>query len=245
MLGTLERTGTDLLTFDVVTTFAERHWESHAKRCVETFRRYWQGFELATFTDADLEAGSDWLAAFKARHAHKPTTDYRMDACRFAHKVAAIQMAFYSGRSDSLIWMDADCVTHAPVSRKWLTDLVGRSDVAYLPRARKYSECGFMVFRRKEATERFIENLVEIYKSDELFTLAEWHDSWAFDEVRKRLGASIRYASLSGTANITAHPLINGPLGSRLDHCKGARKINGRSNQSDLKVNRPEAYWRG
>lgn len=234
-----------MLTFDVVTTYAEHHWESHAKRCVESFEQFWPGFNLFRFVDADLEGASDWLAEFKQRHAHRPTENYRLDAVRFAHKIAAIELAFYGGSADSLIWMDADCVTHAAVDREWLSYLVGYSDVAYLSRTKKYSECGFMVFRRTARGERFLQNLVELYKSDELFKLAEWHDSWAFDHVRKMLGGEVRYVSLSGRAENTAHPLINGPLGARLDHCKGSRKAQGKSRPTDLKINRTEAYWRG
>ncbi len=245
MLDSPERTGLALLTFDVVTTYAERHWESHAKRCVETFAQFWPGFHLITFVDADLESGSEWLTDFKKRNAHRETNNYRFDACRFAHKVAAIELAFYGGGADSLIWMDADCVTHATVDRRWLSGLVGGADVAYLSRTRKYSECGFMVFRRNAESEKFLKTFVDLYRSDELFELAEWHDSFVFDEVRKRLGPQVRYASLSGGASGTSHPLINGPLGARLDHCKGGRKEQGRSRPNDLKVNRMEAYWRG
>lgn len=233
-----------MLTFDAVTTFAPQHWDVYAKRCVDTFQRYWTGISLKTFTDEELESRSDWLADFKKRHAHRPTENYRFDAVRFAHKVAAIELAFFGGVSDSLVWMDADCVTHAMVDRRWLSRLVGRSDVAYLARDRKYSECGFMVFRRNSAGEQFIENFAELYRTDEIFNLAEWHDSWVFDQVRKRL-PNLRYVSLSGGAEKTSHPLVNGPLGARLDHCKGGRKALGRSKRSDIKVHRPEAYWRG
>jgi len=233
-----------LLTFDVVTTYAERHWEAYAKRCVESFGKYWQGIDLVQFKDADLIEGSEWLGDFLKRHADKPTDNYRFDACRFAYKVAAMELAFYGGVADTMIWLDADCVTHAPVDRRWLSMLVGRSDIAYLPRSRKYSETGFIAFKRNPASEQFIANLVELYKTDELFSLKEWHDSWAFDVVKAKLGANVKYTSLSGAAEHTGHPFINGPLGERLDHCKGGRKVYGRSHARDLKVKRTEAHWR-
>ena len=52
-------------------------------------------------------------------------------------------------------------------------------------------------------------------------------------------------ASLSGGFEHTGHPFVNGPLGARLDHCKGNRKHAGRSKASDLKVQRREDHWRG
>src|SRR5690606_34788202 len=41
VLATPEEAG--MTTFEVVTTFAPRHWESHARRCVESFHKHWEG----------------------------------------------------------------------------------------------------------------------------------------------------------------------------------------------------------
>jgi hypothetical protein len=49
--------------------------------------------------------------------------------------------------------------------------------------------------------------------------------------------------SLSGKARDHGHPLINGPLGERLDHLKGPRKELGRSQTTDLMTSRSERYW--
>jgi hypothetical protein len=65
----------------------------------------------------------------------------------------------------------------------------------------------------------------------------------ALDHARQTLGT--RWTSLSGDAEATGHPLVNGPLGARLDHLKGKRKGVGKSMKSDLKRNRTEAYWNG
>lgn len=245
MLGAPEGEGIDLLTFDVCTTYAPRHYKAYAWRCVETFNQFWPGFHLVTFEDEQLEEASDWLAEFKERHKDRPTENYRFDAIRFAHKVAAIELAFYGGGSDSLIWMDADCVTHATVDRRWLSGLASSSDFAYLARAHKYTESGFMIFRRRARTEELIKRWVDLYRSDNLFNLKEWHDCYALDHARASMGATLQCMSLSGAAANTAHPLVNGPLGARLDHCKGGRKAAGRSPRTDLKVRRTEAYWNG
>lgn len=234
-----------MLTFDVVTTFARHHWDTHAHRCVETFREHWAGMTLQTFLDEDLEARSSWLAGFKERHVDLPTENYRFDAVRFAHKVAAIDLAMNASQADALIWLDADCVTHAPVDAEWLTTLLAGADFAYLRRARKYPECGFMIFRRNHAGQAFVQAIVDQYRTDALFGMAEWHDSWVIEQVRARLDAAgvLRCASLSGEAENTGHPLVNGPLGARLDHLKGKRKAIGRSKPTDLIRPRAEAYW--
>lgn len=235
------------MKFAAVTTYAPRHWESHAKRCVETFRQHWGDIALTTYTDDQLEEVSPWLADFKRRHAHRPTDDYRMDAVRFAHKVAAIELANQGTGADVLIWIDADCVTHAPVTPQWLQSLLRDGDFAYLRRSMKYPECGFMMFRRNERGISFIGKVVKQYSTDALFALPEWHDSYVIDHVRAAREAigMLRCVSLSGSGERTHHPLINGPLGAKLDHLKGPRKSQGKSHARDLKVCRTEGYWEG
>jgi hypothetical protein len=109
----------------------------------------------------------------------------------------------------------------------------------------KYPECGFMIFRRNERGLAFIDAIVRQYRTDALFKLPEWHDSFVIDHVRaqrERIGM-LRCVSLSGSGERTHHPLINGPLGAKLDHLKGPRKADGRSRATDLKVRRGEEYW--
>lgn len=232
-----------MLTFDAVTTYAERHWEEHAQRCVETFGQHWAGMRIRTYTDQQLEDCSDWLSEFKQRHRHRPVDNYRFDAIRFAHKIAAIEQAYRVGTADVLVWIDADCVTHAPVDAEWLTGLLGVADFGYLKRLNKYSECGFMLIRRCQATADWLYQVLWLYKTDALFELKEWHDCEAIDHVRRAMGDGLSCVSLSGDAENTGHPLVNGPLGARLDHLKGKRKRGGR--RSELKIKRDETYWHG
>lgn len=236
----------DVTTFDAVTTFADAHWDTHARRCVESFDRHWQGVRLMAYRDVQLEASSAWLRPFKACHAALPTTNYRFDAVRFAHKVAAIELAYASGTAQGLVWMDADCVTHADVDAAWLSGLLGNADFGYLRRSTMYSECGFMIFRRGPACGTLLRRLVDLYRTDALFQLAEWHDSFAIDHVRRQCEAAgeMTCVSLSGGAENTKHPMVNGPLGARLDHLKGARKQFGRSHRRDLARPRSETYWK-
>lgn len=233
------------MTFEAVTTYARHHWQGHAKRCVDSFAKHWDGVRLRAFFDEELEERSTWLRAFKRRHAHRPTDNYRFDAVRFAHKVAAIELAYAECGADALIWMDADCVTHAPVDAAWLTGLLADGEFAYLKRANKYPECGFMIFRRCDNVAAFLRSVVKLYTTDELFNLYEWHDSFAIEKMRiAHEAGGLRCVSLSGGAESTGHPLVNGPLGERLDHLKGKRKQVGRSHDTDLARPRTETYWR-
>jgi wyosine [tRNA(Phe)-imidazoG37] synthetase (radical SAM superfamily) len=40
------------------------------------------------------------------------------------------------------------------------------------------------------------------------------------------------------------HPIINSKLGAYIDHMKGERKVRGKSDKKDLKVQRTEDYWK-
>lgn len=245
------------MRYAAVTTYAPKHWRSHAQRMVESFGRFWDGVPLLAFDDDTLAAAAPPLVQFKQAHRQARYRgqmaagyDMRFDAVRFAHKVYAIgtaAAAAWSGQieADVLVWLDADTVTHAPVDATWLDGLIGEADVACLLRSAKYTECGFVMYRLNERGRELIRRLVALYDTGALFRLAEWHDSFAFDHVRIAMQEAdgLTVASLSGAASGRGHPFVSGPLGERMDHLKGPRKRTGRSRPGDLMAPRPEPYW--
>ncbi|MGO1079954.1 hypothetical protein [Inquilinus sp. CA228] len=245
------------MRYAAVTTYARKHWRSHAQRMVESFETFWSGVPLMHLDDDELDLAAPGLARFKqlhrqARHRGQLAGGYdmRFDAVRFAHKVYAIgSIDTWCRRveADVLVWLDADTVTHAPVDAAWLDGLIGEADVACLLRDSKYTECGFVMIRLNEAGHELIRRWVGLYESGALFRLAEWHDSFAFDHVRLAMQEEGRLAvaSLSGDAAHRNHPFVAGPLGERLDHLKGPRKAAGRSRPGDLIAPRSEPYWSG
>ena len=72
--------------------------------------------------------------------------------------------------------------------------------------------------------------------------MAEWHDSFVFEVVRKQLQPNCWNWS-EGIITGEGHPLINSVWGSYLDHLKGGRKELGKSKPTDLIKKRNEAYW--
>jgi hypothetical protein len=103
-------------------------------------------------------------------------------------------------------------------------------------------------------TKNFLKEFQRVYDEAEngIFLMAEWHDSFVFDEVRKKftdlnqLDWAAHLADLRprpGNSTGEGHPLINSEWGAYLDHLKGDRKTAGRSKREDLKVQRTEAYW--
>ncbi len=174
---------------------------------------------------------------------------YRWDAVRFAHKTYCIFHAAETIDADAIVWIDADTVTFRPIPRPFVeSTLPETAMLSFLGRPYRASECGYVGYNLRHPEIRsFLARWRELYDTDSLFDLAEWHDSWVFDLVRRRFEArgveTHDLSSCLGRRTI-GHPFINGPLGAYMDHLKGERKEHGRSLASDLVVDRGEAYWR-
>lgn len=153
--------------------------------------------------------------------------DFRKDAWRFSKKVFAISMVTNNRPHGRLIWLDADTITHRAVPMDLLRRLPpDDAHIAYLDRSRlKYhSECGFVAYNLNHVEVlEFITYFTNLYATDEVFSLKEWHDSWVFDYARARRrvkGWPIPYTDIR-------HPFNYSELGQYMDHLKGNRKITG------------------
>ncbi len=249
------------MKFLAVSTFNKEGFDKYGRNMINSFQRHWpdevglrvykEGWELPAEMGSicltpDLLTSSDWLSQFKARHAHRDTSDYRMDAVRFAHKVAALIAADEHCSARWLVWIDGDTFTHSPIRMSDLLDLAPKDGewIAWLDRRKVYPECGFYIIDREHPRHgELMLALRCMYDGDLLFREKEWHDSYILQQVVERSG--VRTKSLSGdVGRRTAHPFVNGPLGQWMDHMKGKRKEKGRSLRSDLVVTRRERYWR-
>ena len=252
----------------VVTTCNAEQWERYGRTMAATFNEHWtssvplwlfaEGFD--PFGDVpiervvDLETASPWLAGFKRAYAdgrsrgraNGGSYDFRRDAVRFSHKIAAITAAAADTDCEVLIWIDADTVTHAPVTEAWLEELFpAKAGLAWLDRVGIYPECGFMMFRLPAALG-VIRELGRVYASGDVFQMDQTHDSYVIWDVVKRAvkRGEIEVASLSGAGrHCVGHPWVNSRLGECMDHLKGARKDLGKTPPRDLERRRPEPYW--
>jgi hypothetical protein len=142
--------------------------------------------------------------------------------------------------------MDADMVCHNQINENILNSLIPEDkDLCFLGREGKFSECGlYSINLHKKQSKRFLTRFQQYYDDAEngIFTLAEWHDSFVFDAVRKDIPLNaLDWAK--GIIKGEGHPLINSQWGAYLDHLKGARKKEGKSLSTDLVVQRKESYW--
>lgn len=212
----------------------------------------------------DLHASSPELISFKKQWQHVPRANgdvsqdpvrnqrkdagkgFKWDAVRFSHKVYAVFHCARTVNTDWLVWMDADTVCHSALTETDLNRLIPADrDLCFLGRQGKYSECGLYALNlHSVAIQQFLKEFQRCYDHAEqgIFQLPEWHDSYVFDAVRKKIKCKELDWS-QGMIKGEGHPLINSEWGAYLDHLKGDRKRLGRSKSKDLMVNRTESYW--
>lgn len=237
------------MKFLAISTFNAAGLDLYGRRMMESFRRNWPAdVDLRVYSEGwsggvDLISASPWLAAFKSANKHRTFRDFRWDAVRFAHKVAAVCHAARED-VDCLIWLDGDTLTHSPITMEDIEALAPKDGewIAWLERAKVYPECGFYMLNcRHPQHEEMIGTFERMYVAGELYLLPEYHDSFVLEYVVKTAGVGRK--SLSGDGYHTSHPLINGPLGKWLDHMKGNRKVTGRTPKAERRVNDGVPYW--
>lgn len=245
------------MKFHAVSTFNREGLELYGNRMIESFNKNWpeEVGKLTVYAEGWDRVGHDirivdlletvpWLTKFKEKHANRRFRDYRWDAVKFAHKVAAVCHAASTTQADILIWLDGDIITHSPIKLEDLRKLAPVSNewISWLDRRRLHPECGFYMLNCKHPSHQgLIDYFVQLYTEDKLFKLRETHDSFVLQHVVRSTKTWAK--SLSGDGVKTSHPMINGPLGQWFDHLKGERKKEGKSRERDLKVKRVEEYW--
>jgi hypothetical protein len=226
------------MKYRVVTTIHAAGWAAYGEAMVDSVIARWPAEALPVILYAEgfdpeprpglevrpCRSGSTISRPGSARHAantgHRPGGyDYRFDAVKFAHKVAALTDAALGLTDETLIWLDADTFTHADVDAAWLDGLFpGSGYLAWLDRNHTHPECGFVMFRCGHPYHRrFMERFRDLYINGEVFSLRETHDSYVLQHLvlAKVANAKIEApVSLSGWARRTAHPFCNGPWAS-------------------------------
>ena len=176
----------------------------------------------------------------KFHHKKKFTDDFRYNVFRFAYKVYAIKKSFSYTNSKNLIWLDADIKTHKKIPSNFLETLISDDHyLSYLGRSHiktnhlNYSECGFLIFNTKHPHHNlFWKEMMSMYNDGLLFELSEWHDSFIFDHVRKKLEKENMLKNINitdfGIVKIESkyddHVFVLSVLGKFMDHKKGIRK---------------------
>lgn len=208
-----------------------------------------------------------WLDRMKAREdatARGMATgvyDFRRDAVKFGHKVAAFcagvrfVLKANATRPEGvpaplLVWADADVLAHRPIPMDWLQGLLpaGKA-IGWLDRQNLYPECGWvMVDTAHRAVPPIFAEFEADYASGTFRRHREWHDSWVLWRIvqawEEANGTAITH-SLSGGWAHHSHPFANGPLSAYLDHAKGPRKAGGRTPARERAARDDIPHWQG
>ena len=261
--------------YQLVTTMHAAGYNLYGRNMIDSFLKHWpedqtlvvyaEGFTVETVNSRivvrDLLFCSPELVAFKQRHQDNPRAngyvddrrkdpDFKYDAVRFSHKVFALYHAYKNRQPDidSIVWIDADTVTHAPVPENFLEKhfpLNPDTGIYYLGRLEQYTECGWVVYNcLNKYMDDFWERFANQYRKDKLLNQEEWHDSYIFDVVRTTMESiGMRNSSIT-PGYVKGHPFIDSFLGEYMDHLKGPRrKTEGRSAKHEAK-NKSAGWWR-
>ena len=149
---------------------------------------------------------------------------FRFDAVKFAPQLFFPEHAAKElPDGDILTWFDADVLTHSKVPVGFIESLIGDSDLVYLGRPPRHSEIGFWAVRLNDSTRKFLTSLADMYRSDHIFLLSEWHSAFVFDYVRLRYEMGGMVAK-NLTPQGHSHVWHQSPLCNYTSHLKGKLK---------------------
>lgn len=225
----------------VVTTMHKNGYEAYGHRLLETWHMWPREAELHLFAeDFDppptervvVRQLPDALTSFKEKWSHYRPQSFLFDVVRFSHKVYAATEGLWDW--DRLgIWLDADCVMLQDLPLAMVEDLVPMGAfMALFKRPGLYSETGFWAMRGEHpARQSFLQTWRQWYEEGAFRQLNNWTDCETLDATIRRFerDGTIQTVSLTPKGVPNSHPMATSFLAPYVDHCKGPRKIDGRS----------------
>ena len=165
----------------------------------------------------------------KKRPVNPNPDGFLQDAVRFCYKVYAYtDMILNNEDNDGLICIDADSVFYKPIDIDWIKKHIHRDDcmMTYLGRGKHYSECGFLYFNLKHPkVKKYAKDMQQMYDTDEVYNLIEYHDSYVWDFVRKKYESPLIQVKNHNIGDgKPGHVQARSILGSVYDHIKGPKR---------------------
>jgi len=232
----------------VVSTFPDNTWDIYAKDFLQSFAQFWPAEIPLLLGMDDNKLLNDALNILKQNPAradsicpnwdeqHKAFVErnkgrddpqeYRKQAVRFCHKVFTIAHALEAVKGSAnppryLIWIDADVITQRAVMLDEIRACLPKEGDVISTLGRKdwdHSECGWMAFDLQNGGGQLIEHVVNLYKTDGIFGLEQWHDSWVWDEVIRK--NNVKWTNLTPDASGRDVWQFS-PMGAWSKHYKG------------------------
>lgn len=206
------------MRYEIITACNPQLHAQYAERSIKTWQTtpviYWQGDLIDPRWD-------HWRQVAKSHETQR----FEHTCVRFSHKVQAQIHHTRQSAADYVIWLDADCVQHTEYTPEQFQALMPQGDemMTYLNREPvKHSETGWIAYNmRHPRLKEFMRRLEDIYLTQAIFSLKEWHDAFVWDYVRTRGNYPGRNLC---TNNRAAEPFEHSALKEFFKHHKGPRK---------------------
>ena len=200
---------------------------------------YKEGYDLPADSMIVKDLNDDApLMTWKRKMRHYIPPGWQWDVVKFAHKVFAAYDALYD--YDGIgVWLDADCVTYAPIPPGLVEEQVKDHYIAHYGRTGMYTETGMWIVNCAHTMHQdFMETWRTIYLNDKFKNLPQWHDCFTLDATIRAFlrNKHITTNNLSGEHHKAMHPQALTEFGKYIDHCKGPRKADGKSPENKFRV---------
>lgn len=219
----------------VVTTSSRQGFEDYGYRWLEG-RKNWPKAEFIYYTegfgvDCDSKECADIpeFAEWKAKHRRYVPPTWQFDVVRYAHKVFAAYDALrdYDGIG---VWLDADCVTYKKLPKDLIERQLGDAYFAHYGRTGMYTETGLWIVNCAHSQHKpFFDFWRNVYLTERYKQLPHWTDCLTLDATIRAFSKLCTFHNLSGEHHKAMHPQALSELGKYIDHCKGPRKVAGKS----------------
>ena len=233
----------------VVTGWGPNCWDDYAHRFAETFREFWpagtpciayverpvgglSGIEQRLLLDIpgcidflQRHEGNEEARGIKPNKKWRPKHiasgyNFRFDALKFFRQGYIPLDAAFDCKTEFLAWFDADVIFTAPVTPERVVGMMPSDKcVAYLGRPPFHSEIGFQLYRLPGALPH-LQEFRDLYDSDRVFGLGEYHSAFVFDEALARSGVAAHNMTPNGKGDVW----LQSPLRAFSAHLKGRRK---------------------
>lgn len=199
----------------IITSFNQKLYEKYAFQFIDSYNEKNIPFDLFIYSEDDnnnfknLKNNMNLIHLLKEENKLKnfyennenynldiykntPTKHkWKFDAIRFSYKVFSIAHNYFNfTKYNYLIWIDADTIFQNYFDSNLIKKLINKENmISYLGRSKLegHSECGFLIFNRNNVkTNKYIEDIKNIYFSKNVFKEKEWHDSYIWDLIRKK-----------------------------------------------------------
>lgn len=196
-----------------------------------------QSWLLANRDIIPAALGGEWAGcACSRRHprhpeklAHElfcPGGYFNYNASLFFRKVATLRTALMRAvrkKTDTLVWMDCDCVIHQPMSRLFLRNLMASRDCAVLQGDRRVIEACVMIFDVRRKGGQILDAVFEAYVSGAFRRHKRWDDGNLFTRVlEQRKDLTFKDLVANNGGNSKTMPLS--PLATYVEHRKGKHR---------------------